>query len=61
MLPGDFHAPGLENRLPDQKPAIDKQGNVLHDGKTWSFQKCLKSLLKHHQDELNSRQSTRGR
>jgi hypothetical protein len=59
VRPGNFHAAGAPNKLPDQKPVVDKQGKVLHDGKTWSFQKCLRSLRKHHAAEIATRRRDR--
>lgn len=53
MRPAHFHAPGAPNRLPNQPPTVDRKGNVLCGGETQSFQKVLRSLRKHHQEELN--------
>ena len=55
MRPGHFHAPGASPRLPERPVVLDKDGNWVSGGRPQSFQKCLNSLRKHHQEELRSR------
>ncbi|SHT12756.1 Uncharacterised protein [Mycobacteroides abscessus subsp. abscessus] len=55
MRPSHFHAPALPNKLPDQRPAYDRDGTLIHDGKTWPFTKVLKSLQTHQREELKRR------
>lgn len=54
MRPSHFHAPGMPNRLPDQKPYTDING-IKQSGKTVSYQKVLRSLLAHQAEELQLR------
>ncbi|QSM04671.1 hypothetical protein PROPHIGD54-2_71 [Mycobacterium phage prophiGD54-2] len=54
MRPSHFHAPGMPNRLPDQRPVYEN-GKLVDDGKTWSFEKVLRNLRKHQREELKRR------
>jgi hypothetical protein len=51
-----MHAPGMPNKLPDQPEVRNKQGQLVIDGKTWPYQRCLKSLRGHFAEELRRRQ-----
>lgn len=59
MRPSHAYAPGAPNKLPDQKPHVDRKGNVVLDGKTEPFSKVWARLRKHADAELNSRRRDR--
>lgn len=59
MRPSHFHAPGMPNRLPDQRPYKDINGE-LQTGKTMSFPKVLRGMLERRKAEEFKRSKRNG-